>query len=273
MTTKMTEQQFREWAATAAFTFADNIDGETEAENQVDTDDETGKPILSPSSYACAWRTARATLPDGSVFEATYQTGVEWSGTTRERFEDAYEEFDMGVEEVLIDGVILYEGVGEFDEDIDDELIDECEIEGIVKAAIPELTRINFQALLPAVKTEDIDIDEEDETMETITLENDNAPAIRFTGELVAETSSSNNNASSYYSGQTGRWTTLKLYKTKGGKFVAQSIGHTQWQGEHDRHKSAVCEDEAAVIAFFGHGWLAKDLYEEAGIEDVQDVE
>lgn len=264
MTTKMTEQQFREWADGAAFTFDDSIDGETDSEKQVDTDAETGEPILAPSACACAWRTARATLPDGSAFEATYQTGVEWSGTTRERFAAAYEEFDMGVEEFLMSGVELVE------EDDENDPLDYSELYKILKEAIPDLKEIEFQALLPAVKTEDIDMDE---TMETITLENDNAPAIRFTGELVAETSSSNNNASSYYSGQTGRWTTLKLYKTKGGKFVAQSIGHTQWQGEHDRHKSAVCEDEAAVIAFFGHGWLAKDLYEEAGIEDVQDVE
>ena len=267
MTTKMTEQQFREWAATAAFTFDDSIDGETEAENQVDTDDETGEPILAPAAYACAWRTARATLPDGSAFEATYQTGVEWSGTTRERFEDAYKEYDMGVEEFLMSGVELVE------EDDENDPLDYSELYKILKEAIPDLKEIEFQALLPTVTTTDIDIDEEDETMETITLENDNAPAIRFTGERVARVSSSPDTASSYYSGHTGRYTILELYKTKGGKFVAHSVGVTQWQGEHDRHKSAVCEDEAAVIAFFGHGWLAKDLYEEAGIEDVQDVE
>jgi hypothetical protein len=34
-----------------------------------------------------------------------------------------------------------------------------------------------------------------------------------------------------------------------------------------------VCETAADVIAFFGHGWLAKELYDDADIEDVQHVE
>jgi len=109
--------------------------------------------------------------------------------------------------------------------------------------------------------------------MEKITLENDNAPDVAFTGEQVASVASSNNNASSYYSGTTGRWTTLQLYKTKSGKYVCQSIGHTQWQGESTRYKVSICEDEAGVIAFFGHGWLAKHLYEEAGIVDAQEID
>lgn len=109
--------------------------------------------------------------------------------------------------------------------------------------------------------------------MEVIVLDNDGARDVRFTGELLASTSSSANNASSYYSGAPGRWTTLNLYKTKGGKFVCQSVGHTQWQGEHTRHKTQVCETEADVVAFFGHGWLAKHLYEAAEITDAQDVE
>ena len=32
-------------------------------------------------------------------------------------------------------------------------------------------------------------------------------------------------------------------------------------------------ETEADVIEFFGHGWLAKDLYEEAGINDAVEVD
>lgn len=260
--TKMTEQQFREWAATAAFTAEESLDGATAFQKETgDYDDDTVDGV-----YAWSYKTVRATLPDGSAFETAYQMNVEWVGTERERYTDDYEaEEGEGLPAIELQGVTLV--------DEDGDALQGWEVDSIAREAIPGLTDIDNEALLPAVKTEDIDIDEEDETMETITLENDNAPAIRFTGELVAETSSSNNNASSYYSGHTGRWTTLKLYKTKGGKFVAQSIGHTQWQGEHDRHKSAVCEDEAAVIAFFGHGWLAKDLYEEVGIEDVQDVE
>ncbi len=109
--------------------------------------------------------------------------------------------------------------------------------------------------------------------MEQFIVERDGAPDLRFTGELVCSTSSSANNASSYYSGSTGRWRTLKLWKTQSGKFVCQSVGHTQWQGEKTRYSAAVCDDDSAVMEFFGHGWLAKDLYSEAGIEAVEDLD
>lgn len=109
--------------------------------------------------------------------------------------------------------------------------------------------------------------------MEQITLDNDNAPNVGFEGELIAEASSSSNNASGYYSGSPGRWTELKLYRTKGGKLVCQTVGHTQHSGEQTRYKVGVCETEADVIEFFGHGWLAKELYSRAGITDIQEVE
>ena len=120
--------------------------------------------------------------------------------------------------------------------------------------------------------TDDIDCSEESE-MELITLINDNAPDIRFNGELVASVMSSSDSSSSNYSGSVGRWMELDLYRTAGGKFVCQSIGGTRWDGEKDRYKAAVCETEADVIEFFGHGWLAKDLYEEAGIVDAVEVD
>lgn len=120
--------------------------------------------------------------------------------------------------------------------------------------------------------TTDIDIDE-DSSMETITITVDNAPDIRFTGEQLASVQSSANNAAGNYSGSTGRWTELALYKTAGGKFICHEIGRTQWQGEQDRFKAAVCENHGQVQEFFGHRWLAKELYAEAGIDAVVDVE
>lgn len=51
-------------------------------------------------------------------------------------------------------------------------------------------------------------------------LESDNSPSIRFKGRLLAEVSSSSNNASGRYSGETGRWATFKIYVTSGGKYV-----------------------------------------------------
>lgn len=129
------------------------------------------------------------------------------------------------------------------------------------------------QDLLPTADIKDIDVDE-DSDMETFTLEIDNAPSVRFTGELVASAASSDNQAmGSSYSGQTGRWTELALYKTKGGKFVCHQVGRTRWQGERDRFSGKVCETLAEVQEFFGHRWLAKELYAEAGIDDAVEVE
>lgn len=134
--------------------------------------------------------------------------------------------------------------------------------------------QIDYSEIIDGInEVEDIDTDE-GQDMEKITISRDNEPSLRFSGELVASTSSSADKAmGSSYSGQAGRWTELKLYKTVGGKYVCQSVGRTCWEGERDRYSAAVCDDIAGVIEFFGHRWLAQDLYAEAGIEDVQDIE
>ena len=117
---------------------------------------------------------------------------------------------------------------------------------------------------------------EEDETMSEhtqFTLEVDGAPDLRFSGEKIAGTSNSPDRASGDWSGETGRWTTLRLYRTAGGKYVCQRIDHTQWQGERDTHRAEVCDSLEAVRTFFGHGRLAKDLYFEAGIDAVREID
>lgn len=135
----------------------------------------------------------------------------------------------------------------------------------------------DVKQLLPEAGVEDLDTDEDTKMtgeMKECTIERDNAPNLKFTGTYVAGASSSANNAAgSSYSGQIGRWCELDLYKTKGGKFVCSQIGYTQWQGEKNRYSGAVCETEVEVIKFFGHGWLAKELYENAGIEDAEEIE
>lgn len=100
--------------------------------------------------------------------------------------------------------------------------------------------------------------------MKTFTLEIDNAPSIRFTGELVASVENDN---------KSGRWTELALYKTKGGTFVCHQAGCSLWQGERDRFSGIVCDTLEEVKEFFGHRWLAKKLYAEAGIDDTIEVE
>lgn len=115
---------------------------------------------------------------------------------------------------------------------------------------------------------------EEGSSVETFTLEIDNAPSIRFTGELMARAASSDNRArTNRYSGQTGRWTELAIYKTKGGKFVCHQVGRTRWDGERDRFSGKVCQTPEEVTGFFGYRWLAKELYLEAGIDISVQVE
>lgn len=109
--------------------------------------------------------------------------------------------------------------------------------------------------------------------METYTIKRDNERAIKFTGEKIAGTSSSPDRAmgSNYIGPVGGRWTELRLYRTKDRKYICEEVGHTQWRGERDRRSGAVCDDVNCVTKFFGHGWLANALYANAKIEDSVD--
>lgn len=71
----------------------------------------------------------------------------------------------------------------------------------------------------------------------------------------------------------TTRWTELELYKTQTGKFVCSEIGYTQWQGERDHYKAKACNSVEEVTQFFGHGWLAKRLYETANLDTAIDLD
>lgn len=108
--------------------------------------------------------------------------------------------------------------------------------------------------------------------MEKYVLERDNDRAVSFEGELIAEVSSSPNNASPSYSRSPGRWAELSLYKTKSGKYVCHEVKCTKWQGEADRYRTDVFETLDMVTDFFGGGWLAKELYEKAGIEFIEEI-
>ena len=108
--------------------------------------------------------------------------------------------------------------------------------------------------------------------MDEITLKRDNDRDLRFRGKKIAEAASSPNSANRRHE-STGRWTELKLYRTAGGKYIATTIGRTQWTTEHDRHAAVVCKDVEAVIVAFGTGWLAKELYDNACIECVEAID
>lgn len=85
-----------------------------------------------------------------------------------------------------------------------------------------------------------------------------NGRPVKFKGELVATDRTEIG---------TGRFIKLALYKTSGGNFVGQKILITQWQGEKDQHFVELCKDIESVIAFFGLGDQAKEIYAEADID------
>lgn len=181
-----------------------------------------------------------------------------------------YDECDQGSLSTGTEGqdeVWSVEGVVVVDEDGD-----ELNVYELADYLDSDFSSIDY-SVLEIEQITDIDVDE-DSDMETLTLEIDNAPSVRFTGELVASAANSDNQSmGSSYSGQTGRWTELALYKTMSGKFICHQIGRTRWQGEQDRFSGKVCESLAEVKEFFGHRWLAKKLYAEAGIDDAVEVE
>ena len=96
-----------------------------------------------------------------------------------------------------------------------------------------------------------------------ITLRNDydDAPNIRFAGTLIASASSRDD------SGSPGRWAEYRLYKTRDGRYACSAVSKTCWDDERDWSRAAFCATEAEVKAFFGAGWLARELYDDAGIE------
>lgn len=100
--------------------------------------------------------------------------------------------------------------------------------------------------------------------MDKIKIARDNEPDLVFDGEQIASVTSKGR------SRDTGRWTKLELYKTESGKFICVEIGCTQWEGERTRNRAVVVELEHDIQDFFGFGWLAKELYADAGIEAVE---
>ena len=218
-------------------------------------DEETESVDLTDIPFVWGWASKTSTL-DG--IEITYTAGFIYDDCDPESLSTGTEEQD---DVWTVDGVRVVDEYG-----------DELEAHELGYYLGADYSSIDY-SVMEIEQVTDIDVDE-DSNMETFTLEIDNAPSVRFTGELVASAASSDDQAiGSSYSGQTGRWTELALYKTKGGKFICHQVGRTRWQGERDRFSGKVCETLAEVKEFFGHRWLAKELYAEASIDDAVDVE
>ena len=107
-----------------------------------------------------------------------------------------------------------------------------------------------------------------DDEMELFVVEVDNAPDLRFFGKIRAKVRSYSDRARvGEYSGQVGRHSELSLYETAAVNFVCQRVDRTCWQGESDSYDGKVCDTVEQVKEYFGYGWLAKELYRNAGID------
>jgi len=113
------------------------------------------------------------------------------------------------------------------------------------------------KALLPAPEYEEVLVETVslDEEQAEYIVERDDAPNLRFWGQILADATS----REPYNDG--GRWQELTLYKTVGGKYVCSKVDVSCWVGERTRYKAIVCESISDVIEFFGRSSLAKELY------------
>ena len=101
----------------------------------------------------------------------------------------------------------------------------------------------------------------------TLIVTRDNEPDLRFTGiEIAYESSKKPDGPSS------SRWTEITLYRTDSGKYVVERRALTIHQGESDKHEGFVCDDHQGIIDVLGHGWVSKSIYDQAGIDAVEDI-
>ena len=99
------------------------------------------------------------------------------------------------------------------------------------------------------------------------TVDRSDASTLKFKGRRIASASGR------WHNGQEqNRFYKLKLYRTDGGRYVCAREYVSFWQGEHGRVEAEAVTDDEAVIAYFGFGELAKEIYHEANIDDAEQV-
>jgi len=186
-------------------------------------------------------------------FKIEYQ----WDATSGNvgSYTDAFEFKEIGINTSNDAGFVANFKIQDDDQDSFKELFSEIDL---VAAIIKEL---------PVPDDEEKIGKNDDENLEWFVIQRDDGPAYKFRGEKIGYARSSNNNAHPDYSGSTGHSEKLGLYKTQSGKYVCEKVGYSQWQGQRTRYAACVCDTVLDVGHFFGYGWLAKDLYDDAEIE------
>ena len=89
----------------------------------------------------------------------------------------------------------------------------------------------------------------QDSEMKPIQITRTGEPPLRFTGTKIGSGSTRTNRGE----GQ-NRWTTVTIYRTKGGKLIAHIGYRTCWQGEHDTDNAKSFTTPAELVE-----WLKDD--------------
>ena len=100
--------------------------------------------------------------------------------------------------------------------------------------------------------------------MNTFRILRDKECPLEFEGVLLGEVSTRHHRH---------RWTELRVYRTRGGSYVAEEFGGTEVEHEQHRTKAWACDIRQDVIDTLGDGPLALELYEVAGFNGVERVE
>lgn len=100
------------------------------------------------------------------------------------------------------------------------------------------------------------------DTTTTYTIQPTNGrPAIRFEGRLLAE-------ASGWREGRK-RWTILKAYQTKSGRWVIEQIGMTEFEGEETFTDVLVFDNADEMTSKMGFTRLSEDLWRKLGFDTI----
>lgn len=106
--------------------------------------------------------------------------------------------------------------------------------------------------------------------MEKVVLKRSGKPGLEFEGELLYEGETSPDQASDRWSGAVGRWEEVRVYRTKGGKYVVWIARYTQWQGERDIFIAEVFASPEEAMRYLEdeEPWAAEEVAEELGVTE-----
>ena len=209
-----------------------------------DYDKQTGEPVSIEYVHG-----GSAITHEKDGVKITYNEGWEYDNYMPNTFEASTD----GLDEVW-----TLEGALVVDEDGDD-----VRMSDLVDDMIDHLNCIDYSDIIKEIDQID-DLTQGNSKMKLIKLiklNNDNAPDIKFNGELIAASS----NRDHYNDG--GRWDEIRLYKTDIGKYITHDINFTLWGGETSKYKATVCDTVDDVIDALGYSDLAKEIYCGAKIE------